>query len=193
MGCHILDGAFYALNLGSPTNVEAVSAYETEISPPKSSVVKYQFPARGSMPPLKLTWYDGGLQPCLPDAVEPGRVLDQNGTLIIGTKATVLADTYYDKVQIIPDAKMAELAPSLPPKTIARVEMSHFMEWVRACKGGVPAGSNFDYASGLTEVALLSNLAIRARRPIVWDGAAMEVTKSANRFVTTQYRPGFGV
>jgi hypothetical protein len=59
----------------------------------------------------------------------------------------------------------------------------------------VPAGSNFDYSSGLTEVALLSNLAIRARRPIDWDGAAMRVTNfaDANRFVTTQYRPGFGV
>jgi predicted dehydrogenase len=195
MGCHILDGAFYALNLGSPTHVEAVSASQTEISPPKASMVKYQFPARGAMPPVKLTWYDGGLMPTLPDAVEPGHVLDQNGTLIVGTKATVLADTYYDVVKIIPDSKMAELTPALPGKTIPRVGMSHFMEWVRACKGGVPAGSNFDYASGLTEVALLSNLAIRARRPIVWDGAAMRVTniESANQFVTKTYRPGFGV
>jgi len=195
MGCHILDGAFYALNLGSPTHVEAVSAKLTEISPPKASVVAYRFPARGSMPPVKLTWYDGGLTPTLPDSLEPGRLLDTNGTLIIGTKATVLADTYYDHVTIIPDAKMKELTPSLPGKTIPRVDCTHFMEWVRACKGGVPAGSNFDYASGLAEVALLSNLAIRARRPIEWDGASMAVTNypDANRFVTKTYRPGFGV
>jgi predicted dehydrogenase len=195
MGCHILDGAYYALNLGSPTNVEAVSAKATDYSPPVSSMVRYQFPARGSMPPVRLTWYDGGLQPALPEALEPGRVLDQNGSLIVGTKATVLADTYYDKVRIIPDARMAELAPTLPAKTIARVGTTHFMEWVQACKGGVPAGSNFDYSSGLTEVVLLSNLAIRAKRPIVWDGASMAVTNlpSANRFVTTPYRPGFGV
>jgi predicted dehydrogenase len=195
MGCHILDGAFYALNLGSPTHVEAVSAKLTEVSPPKSSVVTYRFPARGSLAPVKLTWYDGGLQPTLPDAFEPGQVLAPNGTLIIGSKATVLADTYYDHVRIIPEAKMLELTPTLPGKTIPRVDCSHFMEWVRACKGGVPAGSNFDYASGLTEVALLSNLAIRARRPIEWDGASMSVTNlsSANSFVTTTYRPGFGV
>jgi hypothetical protein len=107
----------------------------------------------------------------------------------------VLADTYYDKVTIIPDAKMAELTPTLPGKTIPRIEGGHFQEWVRACKGGVPAGSNFDYASGLAEVALLSNLAIRARRPIEWDGAGMKVTNfpDANRYVTKQYRPGFGV
>jgi predicted dehydrogenase len=195
MGCHILDGAYYALELGSPTHVEAVSAKQTVVSAPTASVVTYRFPARGSMPALKLTWYDGGLKPSLPDALEPGRLLDSNGTLLIGSKATVLADTYYDKVTIIPDAKMAELTPTLPGKTIPRIEGGHFQEWVRACKGGVPAGSNFDYASGLAEVALLSNLAIRARRPIEWDGAGMKVTNfpDANRYVTKQYRPGFGV
>jgi hypothetical protein len=90
---------------------------------------------------------------------------------------------------------MKELTPSLPPKTIPRVGLTHFMEWVRACKGGVPAGSNFDYSAGLAEVALLSNLAIRARRPIEWDAAAMRVTNipGANRFLSVAYRPGFGV
>jgi predicted dehydrogenase len=195
MGCHILDGAFYALDLRAPSHVEAVSARQTEISPPKASMVTYTYPARGKLVPLKLTWYDGGLQPLLPPEMEPGKVLPQNGTLIVGSKATVYADTYYDSVQIIPDSKMLAMTPSLPAKTIPRVGMTHFMEWVRACKGGVPAGSNFDYASGLAEVALLSNLAIRARRPIEWDSAAMKVTNfpDANRFLSVDYRPGFGV
>ena len=195
MGCHILDGAFYALELGSPTHVEAVSAKLTAISPPKASVVTYRFPARGSMPPVKLMWYDGGMLPSLPDAIADGTPLPSNGTLLIGSKATVLADTYYDHVTIVPDAKMLELKGSLPDKTIPRVGMTHFMEWVRACKGGVPAGSNFDYASGLAEMVLLSNLAIRAQRPLEWDGAAMAVTNhpAANQFLTKQYRPGFGV
>jgi predicted dehydrogenase len=195
MGCHILDGAFYALDLRAPSHVEAVSARQTEISPPKASMVTYTYPARGKLVPLKLTWYDGGLQPLLPPEWEPGKVLPQNGTLIVGSKATVYADTYYDSVQIIPDSKMLAMTPSLPGKSIPRVGMTHFMEWVRACKGGVPAGSNFDYASGLAEVALLSNLAIRARRPIEWDSAAMKVTNfpDANRFLSVDYRPGFGV
>jgi predicted dehydrogenase len=195
MGCHILDGAFYALDLRSPTRVEAVSAHQTEISAPKASMVTYTYPARGSMVPLKLTWYDGGLQPTLPPDWDGTSVFPKNGSLIVGSKATVLADTYYDNVAIIPEAKMAAMAPSLPAKTIPRVGMTHFMEWVRACKGGVPAGSNFDYSAGLAEVALLSNLAIRARRPIEWDAAAMRVTNypDANRFLTFNYRPGFGV
>jgi predicted dehydrogenase len=195
MGCHILDGAFYALDLASPTRIEAISANQTAISGPTGSLVTFRFPARGDLAPLVLKWYDGGLQPPPPPEFEPGRVLDSNGSIIVGSKATVLADTYYDTVQIIPDAKMAALASSLPPKTIPRVEGGHFAEWVRACKGGVPAGSNFDYSSRLTELALLSNLSVRARRPIDWDSAAMRVTNhpEANRFLTTQYRPGFGV
>jgi predicted dehydrogenase len=195
MGCHILDGAFYALDLGSPIRVEAVSANQTDISPPTGSVVTYNFPARGAMPPVKLTWYDGGLQPPLPPDFEPGRILPSNGSLILGSKATVLSGAWYETVQIVPDARMAALAPSLPARTIPRIEGGHFAEWVRACKGGAPAGSNFDYSSRLTEVALLSNLAIRARRAIDWDAAAMRVTngEEANRFVSKEYRVGFGV
>jgi len=195
MGCHILDGAYYALELGSPTRVEAVSAGQTDISPPTASVVTYQFPARGTMPPVKLTWYDGGLQPSLPPDFETGRKLPKNGSLILGSKATVLSGAWYETVQIVPDAKMIELSASLPPRTIPRIEGGHFAEWIRACKGGTPAGSNFDYSSRLTEVALLSNLAIRARRAIDWDSGSLRVTNSdeANRFVTKEYRPGFGV
>ena len=91
---------------------------------------------------------------------------------------------------------MQELASSLPPKTIPRVPGGdHFAEWVTACKGGVPAGANFDYSARLTEMVLLSNVAVRARRRIDWDTAAMKVTNlpAANDFVTKTYRTGFGV
>ena len=83
----------------------------------------------------------------------------------------------------------------LPAKTLPRVEGGHFAEWIRACKGGPAAGSNFAYASRLTELCLLSNIAIRARRAIEWDAAAMKITNlpSANQYLTKEYRPGFGV
>lgn len=195
MGCHIMDGAYWALDLTAPSSVEAVSAHETDYSPPTASVVKYEFPARGKLPALKWTWYDGGMQPTLPLEFEGGRKFPTNGSFIVGSKATVLADTYYSSARIIPEARMKELAPTLPAKTIPRIEGGHFAEWVRACKGGVPAGSNFDYSSRLTETVLLSNLAVRARRRLDWDSAALKVTNlpEANRFVSKQYRPGFGV
>jgi predicted dehydrogenase len=195
MGCHIMDGAYWALELTQPTSVQAVSARQSEISPPLASVVTYQFPARKNLPPVKWTWYDGGLQPMLPADFELNRKLQPNGSLIVGTKATVFADTYYASARIVPEAKMKEIAPTLPPKTLPRVEGGHFAEWVRACKGGTPAGSNFEYSSQLTETVLLSNVAVRARRHIDWDSAAMKVTNlpEANQYVSKAYRAGFGI
>jgi predicted dehydrogenase len=194
MGCHIMDGTYWALELTQPTSVEAVSANQTEFSPPTGSVVTYQFPARASLPAVKWMWYDGGLMPTLPDGLVLDEPLPVNGTLLVGSKAVVFADTYYANVKVIPkaaaDAISTVVAPSLP-----RIEGGHFAEWIRACKGGTPAGSNFEYSSRLTETVLLSNVAVRARRRINWDTAAMQVTnhRDANRYVTKIYRPGFGV
>lgn len=195
MGCHLLDGVHWALQLDAPTHIEAVSALANNLTGPSSSMVTFQFPARGKFPPLTLKWYDGGLIPTPPPELEANRQLPDNGTLIIGSKATVLATVYYQSVRLIPETRMRELAPSLPAKTIPRIEGGHFAEWIRACKGGPAAGSNFDIASKLTELCLLSNVAVRAGRPIEWDAANMRVTNlpAANQWLTKQYRPGFGV
>lgn len=195
MGCHQMDGVYWALGLTQPTRLEASSAQLTDVSYPKASVVTYEFPARGRHPALTWKWYDGGLVPPLPVAFEPGRKLIENGTLVVGSKATVLADATYASVRIVPEIRMRELAPSLPLRTLPRVKGTHFAEWVEACKGGPPAGANFEYSAQLTETVLLSCVAVRAQRRIEWDAAAMRVTNvaDANRFVAKEYRPGFGV
>jgi predicted dehydrogenase len=195
MGCHLMDGAFWALGLDAPTRIDAISGRANQLSAPTSSLITFHFSARAGRPAVKWTWYDGGLQPPLPDTWEAGRQFPTNGSLIVGSKATVLASTYYDSVRIVPEVRMRELAPTLPPKTLPRIEGGHFAEWLRACKGGPAAGSNFEYAAKLTELCLLSNVAVRARRPIEWDAAAMQVTNlpEANQFITKEYRRGFGV
>jgi predicted dehydrogenase len=196
MGCHLLDGVHWALQLDAPSHIEAVSAFHNNLTGPSSSIVTFKFPARGFLAPLTLKWYDGGLVPPPPPEWDPSKPLPDNGTLIVGTKATVFATLYYQSVRIIPEPKMQELAPTLPGKTLPRVEGGkHFEEWVRACKGGPAAGSNFDLASKLTELCLLSNVAVRARRSLEWDSAAMKVTNvpEANQYLTKNYRPGFGV
>jgi predicted dehydrogenase len=195
MGCHLLDGAHWALELDAPTHIEAISGMHNELTGPSSSIITFRFPARGKLVPLKLTWYDGGLIPPRPPELEDSRELPDNGTIIVGTKATALATVYYASIRILPESKMQQLAPTLPAKTIPRVEGGHFAEWIRACKGGPAAGSNFDVASKLTELCLLSNVAVRARRPLEWDAANMRVTNvpAANKYLTKSYRPGFGV
>ncbi len=195
MGCHLLDGAHWALQLDAPSHIEAISAFHNGLTGPASSLVTFRFPARGPLAPVTLKWYDGGLIPPPPPEFGPEFQFPDNGTLFIGAKASVFATLYYQSVRIVPETKMQELAPTLPPKTIPRIEGGHFAEWIRACKGGPVAGSNFEMAAKLTELCLLSNVAVRAGRPLEWDAAAMRVGNlpEANQYLTKNYRPGFGV
>ena len=194
VACHIMDGAYWALNLGAPTAVEAMSTGASDVACPLASIVTNWFPARGNMPPVKYTWSDGGILPPLPKELEFGRDLpSEAGTLLFGSKATVLCSFYYETVRIIPEAKMREMAPSLPAKTIPRIQGGPFAEWLTGIKGGPKPGSNFEYSGPFTEAVLLANVAIRSRRRLEWDAAAMKVTNvpDANQFVTKEYRPGW--
>ncbi len=194
VACHIMDGAYWALDLGAPSAVEAMSTGATKLATPSASIVTNYFPARGQLPPVKYTWSDGSLMPPLPPELEFGRDLpEEAGTLLFGSKATVLCSFYYETVRIIPEVKMQAMAPSLPPKTIPRVKDGPFAEWILGCKGGPKPGSSFDYSGPFTEAVLLANVAIRSRRRIEWDSANLKVTNvpEANQFVTKEYRPGW--
>ncbi len=194
VACHIMDGAYWALNLGAPTSVEAMSTQATDVACPLASIVTNHFPARGAMPPVKYTWSDGGIMPPLPKELEFGRDLPaEAGTLLFGSKCTVLCSFYYETVRIIPEVKMQQLASSLPAKTIPRVQGGPFTEWLAGIKGGPTPGSNFAYSGPFTESVLLANVAIRSRRRIEWDSKAMKVTNvpDANQFITKEYRPGW--
>jgi hypothetical protein len=210
MACHILDPVFWALKLKYPTSVEASIASHrhkresgwTELvvnneTYPDASIVHYKFPARGDMPPVKLTWYDGGLLPPRPEELEPDRQMgkDDSGVVFIGDKGKLMCGTYGDSPRLIPETKMEEY--KRPEKTIPRIPGGvdgHEQDWVRACKGGEPACSNFDYSGPLTEAVVMGNLAIRnPGRTLEWDGEDMKVTNlpEANEHVHRQYREGW--
>jgi predicted dehydrogenase len=194
MGCHLLDGAHWALRLDAPKRFAAIGALHNDVTGPAACMVTFEFPARGTLVPLVLKWYEGGLRPPIRGFFDSGRDFPDNGTLFIGSKAIAFATSHFRSVTILPSSKMLELKPSLPPKTIPRIKGGYFAEWIRACKGGPAAGSNFDVAARLTELCLLSNVAVRAQRPLEWDAAAMKVTNfpEANQYLAKQYRPGFG-
>jgi hypothetical protein len=81
-----------------------------------------------------------------------------------------------------------------PEKTLARVEVSHEMDWVRSCKDGRPAGSHFDVSGPFTEMVLMGNLALyRPGEKILWDGEAMKVTNrdDMDRYIHPTYREGW--
>ncbi len=197
MGCHIVDPAFWVLKLGHPTWVEATTThYKPEVASetfPRAAIIRYEFPARGDMPGVKLTWTDGRLMPPRPRDLEPGRRLPGSGALFIGEKGTIMHGSHgAGGVRIIPEAKMK--AYKRPEKTLPRVKGGHEKDWIRACKDGKPASSSFEYGGPLTEMVLLGVLAMRVKdRPLKWDGENMRVVndEEANKLVNPPYRKGW--
>ncbi len=212
IGCHRMDPIFRALKLGAPLSVEASSTRVNAESFPLGSVVTYEFPARSAaaqannrhvhglrgsaageikMPPCKLVWCDGGLRPARPEGLSAGRKMSDNGALLLGDKGFILDNTVYPESRA---KEFAKLAPTLPRSP------GHYQEWTAACKGGMPAGSNFDWAGPLAEAVLLGNVALRVQLreemtlgKLEWDSAALRVTnlKEANQFVRRDYRSGW--
>jgi len=122
-------------------------------------MITYEFPARGEMPPLKLIWYDGNLRPPRPPELEEDREMGTNGHLLIGDKGKILSLRGQGRrgFELIPESRAKEYGD--PPKKLPR-SIGHHNEWIEACKGGQPGGSNFDWAGPLTEVVLLGNVLV---------------------------------
>jgi len=209
MACHILDPVFKALKLRYPTSVcasvstqcrEMWKVWENTESYPLSTMVHFDYPARGDMPPVKLHWYDGGMMPPRPDDLEQGRRMGDSdgGVLFVGDKGKLMCGCYGEGPQLIPQSRMQ--AYQRPDKTLPRVggRENHEMHWVECCKKGLVQGpsSHFDYAGPFTESVVMGNLAIRfPNRQLLWDGQAMKVTnlEQANAFVNPPYREGWSL
>jgi hypothetical protein len=192
MGCHAFDPVFRALGLGQPLSVEASSTKLFAETAPIASIVRYEFPARADMPPVKLTWYDGDLIPNRPKELEPGRKMGDGfgGILFHGDHGLIMTGGIGNSPRLIPENRMKQLKP--PAKTIDR-SPGHYIEWINACKGGNPAGCNIGYAGPLTEVVLLGNVAVRTGKKLLWDSENLKFTNDneANNFINEPYHNGW--
>lgn len=195
MGAHILDQPFWALKLEYPTTITASSSRMTADSFPIASTVHFTFPARGNMPPVKLTWYDGGLTPPRPQELEPGRRMGDGGggCIFVGDKGKLMCSTYGDNPRLIPEARMKEY--TRPEKTIPR-SPGIYAEWIEAIKAGKKSTTDFSYSGQLTETMLLGNIAIRVQDKFTvleWDPIKMEITNlpEANEHLHMKYREGW--
>jgi predicted dehydrogenase len=189
MGCYSYDVIFRVLKLGAPTRVEASSSDRFDETFPASSMVHLDFPARGEMPAVQLNWYDGGLLPPRPDALDDGQDLDKEGLMFVGDRGTILCGFTGENPRLIPEAKMK--AFQRPAKTLPR-SPGNEREWLDACKGGkTKPGANFEFSGGVTEALLLGNVALRhAGKQLRWDGAGLKVTNlsEANTLLHYTYR-----
>jgi predicted dehydrogenase len=208
MACHTMNLPYMALSLGAPTAVSAVSRQPVNAqSPPEGCTITYEFPARQvpagagraraeELPPVRLLWYERGYpeRPLFRGALREGQNPSRSGILIIGATGTLYAPADNGNTwRLLPEEQFRAYqppAPSLPRSP------GHHAEWIRACKGGPPAMSNFvDYSAALTEMALLGNVALRAGTRILWDAAQLRVTNhpEANQYVRRTYRRGWEI
>lgn len=244
MACHILGAVNMALRLTAPVSVEVLSQEgKSPYAFPKKSVTRFEFPARGSMPPVKVYWYDAARGPAWrPEGIPEGERLiggsgsfgaggteftgggpaggrargaggegaappapaqagarsfsgfpqESNGAIFVGTKGYLSTDTYGANTRLLPEARHKEY--NLPPQFLTR-SPGHYRDWIRACKGGEPACSDFSVAGPFTEWILLGCIALRFEGKLEWDAARMRFTNNsdANQYVRPRFRKGWQI
>jgi hypothetical protein len=113
-----------------------------------------------------------------------------NGAVFIGEKGILTTDTYGANVRLLPAARMTEYR--LPPQLLTR-SPGHHRDWIRACKGGDQACSNFSVAGPFTEWILLGSIALRFEGKLEWDAKRMRFTSNneANKYLKPEFRKGW--
>src|SRR5262249_59282385 len=136
---------------GLPTSIVTVSTPFNKASYPGATLTFYEFPARGSMPPVRLTWYDGAMMPSKPEELGEEELKKEGGGLFIGSKGKLLYETYGLRPRLLPASLHQSVG--VPQKTLPRVQdEAHEMNWVDAAKGKTDASCPFEYAARLTEL-----------------------------------------
>ena len=198
IGCHLFDAAFWSFNLGVPDEVvvDAVTPFTDEVAP-ANSLIRYKFTkdnqGQSLREPIEFVWSDGDLRPPRPSELQDGVDLDEQfGQIVTGTKGKIYSPGgYCQSLRLIPREAMMDF--KRPAKTYPRVKGGPVKEWVDAIKDGTQPGANFEYASRLTEVVLLGNLAIRLGKPVQWDSANLRVIgqPEADPMIRRGYREGW--
>jgi len=194
MACHIMHPIFKGLKLGYPTKVQGSSTLLLTDCAPSAQSVKFTFPERATKskkvkyPEVEINWYDGGIKPAMPKNWPTGRSMNDSGgaAIFYGTKDVLIAGCYGVRPWLLSDPKhtLADhpRAASVP-KTERRVEVSHEMDWVRACKESpesrVATKSDFSEAGPFNEMVVMGVLAVRLQaleKELLWDGTNMKFT-----------------
>lgn len=186
LGSHWIDLPFWALKLQVPLTIEASGPPPHAEIAPASMEVKYEYAARGDMPALTLTWYQGLNKPQL---FKEGAIPQwDSGTLFVGDKGMLLAD--YGRYVLLPEAQFEGF---VPPDPFIPDSIGHHNEWIEACKTGELTTCNFEYAGWLTEANHLGNVAYRAGQKLEWDPVALKATNcpEADQFIKRQYRDSY--
>lgn len=199
MGSHLIDLAFWALELKRPLAVESVGPAPDPVACPPWQAVTWEHAAREGNPnlakPVNVVWYHGPegmqrrselLQPLVGDDT---KIDDWGiGVAFIGDGGVLVAD--YGKYvlspadQFVGDVPKAETIPPSP---------GHYQEWIQACKTGSETLCNFDYSGALIEHNLLGNVAHRVGKRLEWNAEKLAAVNAAeaDQYLTKAYRSGW--
>jgi predicted dehydrogenase len=189
MGAHIFDAPIWALNLGMPSKIQATSSpYSTDYLP-LCETVTYEFPARGYMPPVKVSWCDGGLRPPRPEGLEAGRAM--RDATYYGDKGIMTHGSHGAMPELIP----ADAGFKGPDAWLPRTG-NIFEDWIDAIKNGKKSCNDFSIASKLTEIMLLTNIAVlnqRSNITLEYDAVNMKIKNlpDADKLFHYEYRSGW--
>lgn len=212
MACHTVNMPFRALKLGYPTLVECEMA--SRIYPetyPLTSRIRFEFPERDGLPPLKFWWYDGApgsankpLRPypdIVRDIVAMRGKLPESGCLVIGEKGQLFAPDDYGSMFFVKLEGEDAFINGTKHEAVATIEQTiprspgHNQEWFDMIQGGAPAYSNFEISGYLTEIILLGCIALRVGEgvPMEWDGPGMRSPNcpEAEQYVKRSDRGGW--
>lgn len=194
-GCHYMDLPHWALGLRHPLSVETEGPpVHAEVTPPWL-IVRYDYPAHGARPAVKLTWYNGAKdgKDVRPPHFARGELPKWgDGVLFIGDKGMLLAE--YWKYVLLPEKDFPPPAIATPAKG-EDWDKKHHQEWIQAIKTGRTTSCNFDYSGALTEAVLLGNAAYRSGGKILWDPAKLRAVGNpmAEQYIQHHYRRGWKI
>ena len=177
-GCHNLDGVFMALKLGTPTSVEALEQVGgSDERYPLRNVIRWSYPARGDMPPVKVHWYDGFKgavdalakldennpegehnRPPIVDELEKkyGRKLGDGGAIFVGDKGILVAGNYCGSPRLVPEEKQRVVRQAA----------------ATCCRAGQEGPDASDRLPPLLQGRQAGQFQLRLLRPLDRDGAA---------------------
>jgi predicted dehydrogenase len=199
MACHILGAANMALRLTAPVSVECIKKEGVgKYTFPQRTIIRFDFPARGSMPPVTIYWYDGLEKRSHIEGVPDDEVLGDgniNGSLFIGEKGMLTTGCYGENTRLVPASRMKDykLPEPLLTRAPGRFPQAHYRDWIRACKGGEPACSNFSVAGPFVQWMLLGVIAMHFEGKLIWDAERGRFSSptEANQYLKPRFRKGW--
>jgi len=241
-GCHTLQMFHDELEMGAPDWVAGIGsqafalggAVDNRECMSIANTVQWHIPARGNKPAMMAYFYDGGLTPPRPESMPADVAMPGSGIMFVGERGVQISAFYGGNPWapfvaqptpaqmvrglpggwLLPESRFKDFQQPAP--TLPRCEKpDHYTEWVRMCKAGKKSITPIEFASGLTEFALLGTLALRRHsmptppppgaasggrgggsrgrrenKVLAWDSKSMKITndETANSLVDTPYR-----